>query len=86
MKNKLIMFCLAAGCALGLSSCGDPTFSDDMKKNEEIINGITDEAKKSQLKGAIFKLALVTGGNEEKLLEAIKGKTVDEVIEYANSL
>ena len=85
MKNKLIMLCLAAGCALGLSSCGEPTFSDDKKKNEEILNGITDENKKSQLKAAIFKLALTTG-SEEKLMEAIKGKTVDEVIEYANSL
>lgn len=84
MKTNLIMLCLAAGCAFGLSSCGKstPTFSDDTGKNAEIINNLSAE-KKAELEKAAMMISIKHGTGA---IEIIRGKTVDEVIEYAHSL
>lgn len=89
MKTNLIMLCLAAGCAFGLSSCGKstptkstPTFSDDTEKNAEIINDLSAE-KKAELEKAAMMISIKLGNGA---IEIIRGKSVDEVIEYAHSL
>lgn len=97
MKKGLFTMLMAASCALTLSSCS-PTFDKD-KPQESVQEMLKDlpADKQHEFHKAMFKIGFsvcltnaALGASFDSIsaevLEVLDGKTVDEIIEYAQGL